>query len=280
MNLPNPSDLIKQRVSCRNFTNRKLDEQTAFSLRTACSTLTQTPFNTAVTFEILNQHIDGVARIGTYGTVKNPAAFLYGHCEITPIAYCGYGYLLEKLILFATHLGLSSCWLGFYRRRSLQHDLNPPEGEAIPALGALGYPSGKTSAYGIVARSISAGRRRKDHGRLFFWQDFSTPFDLSKGGPFGEALEMVRIAPSAGNLQPWRIVVSDDGGVVHFYADLSESYGGLIRKSLKWIDIGIAMCHLDLVLAEQGTTGSWVIEPPKLEGGTRNTEYVASWRSD
>jgi nitroreductase len=280
VNLPNPSDLIKQRVSCRNFTERKLDERTTVALQAACDTLALSPFDDVISLKVLNQHIEGVAKIGTYGTVKNPAAFLYGHCEMTPIAYCGYGYLLEKLILLATHLGLSSCWLGFYRRRSLGYDLNPPEGEAIPAIGVLGYPSDKKTVYGIVARSISAGRRRKDHRRLFFHQSFSTPFDLSAGGPIAEALEMVRIAPSAGNLQPWRIVVGHDGSAVHVYADLSESYGGLIRKSLKWIDIGIAMCHLDLVLAEQGTTGSWTIDPPKLDGGTHDTEYVASWRSD
>ena len=223
--------------------------------------------------------MEGSAKIGTYGTVKNPSAFIHGYAKENGIAYCGYGYVLEQLILLATSLGLSSCWLGFYRRGALRHDLNPPQGEVIPAVVALGYPSGQKTAYSVVARSISAGRRRKDHRHLFFSRDFRTPLDLTRGGALNDALEMVRISPSAANLQPWRIVVDSGGDAVHFYVNLSEPYGGLIRKDLKWIDIGIGMCHLDLVLREQGITGGWTIDAPQLVGGTRKFEYVSTWRA-
>jgi len=60
---------------------------------------------------------------------------------------------------------------------------------------------------------------------------------------------MVRIAPSASNKQPWRIVKIE--GAWHFFLERTKGYGdGIIFKLLKLADIqrldmGIAMCHFE-----------------------------------
>jgi nitroreductase len=305
---------MEKRVSCRDFSELPLEKSTVDTIANACKSLTTTPFGDRMAFGLLEQHIEGRVKIGTYGTVKNPAAFVYGFSQLGPLAYCGYGYLMEQIILLATELGLSSCWLGFYRRRPLQRSLAPPKGYVIPAVGVIGYASKKTSTYGTLAARVSADRRRKKPTQLFFDGAFDTPLDLSGSGALEHALAMLRLAPSSGNLQPWRLIVErgsrrggrrggqrvdrnggrrgaaagkrsedgraprqgQDGAIVHFYVDLSESYGGLIRKSLKWIDMGICMCHFDLALIENELPGEWLIDDPRLETGNDKVVYVAS----
>jgi hypothetical protein len=122
---------------------------------------------------------------------------------------------------------------------------------------------------------VGARRRRRSPGELFFLDSFSHSFDPVSDNKYAKAFEMVRIAPSSGNLQPWRAVVAGDE--VHFFSDFSDSYGGIIRGSLKWVDIGIAMCHFELALWEQGIKGSWKIKEPENIDAPQPVKYVATW---
>ena len=268
---------MERRFSCRNFSKQRIDEVTFEALENACRQLTETPFGHPVEFGIQELGAGGRVKLGTYGTVTDPYAFIYGYAAADPMVNAGYGYLFEQLILLATSLGLATCWLGFFRRRGLLKALNPPPGCTIPAVSPIGYPSGKLSIYGAMARSISAGRRRKAPSELFFLESFQQPFEHLEDGIVGTALKMVRIAPSAGNLQPWRLLIQEGGATIHFFADLGEPYGGLIRKSLKWLDIGIAMCHLDLAMRERGVVGRWVRLDQVPYSGSETIAYVATW---
>ena len=271
-----PTEFMKRRVSCRTFTEQAIDEVTIGILEKACNRLKRTPFGAGVELGILDQKTVGGVRLGTYGTVKNPAAVLYGFSKVSLLGYAGFGFLLEQLVLLAISLGLATCWLGFYRRKGLLKALEPPGGYTIPAVSTIGYPSGRRSVYGVVAHSISAGRRRKDPSELFFEGSFRVPFVPVGGGILATALEMVRIAPSARNLQPWRLVIEGNGGRIHFFADLSETHDGR-NNSLKWLDVGIAMCHLDLTMREQGVVGEWVTIDPGIAEGAGSSTYVATW---
>ncbi len=97
------------------------------------------------------------------------------------------------------------------------------------------------------------------------------------------------MAPSATNKQPWRIVRR--GGDWHFYLQRSKAYGkgsaraslafGLLRiADLQRVDLGIAMCHFDLVARELGLSGAPVVDGP-ADSATLppGAEYSATWRS-
>lgn len=60
----------------------------------------------------------------------------------------------------------------------------------------------------------------------FLIEDFHTPLTQDMTGAYAQPLEMVRLAPSAKNAQPWR--VRRTGDAYHFYADykpgLSKGY--------------------------------------------------------
>ena len=110
-----------------------------------------------------------------------------------------------------------------------------------------------------------------------------------------EALETLRLAPSASNRQPWRALVA--GEQVHLYLRRTPGYHRAGGMDLQRLDIGIAMAHLELALraADPGKAGRGRWEPPgpgePADRGRRaredrgassfqNLEYMASWRTD
>ena len=113
---------------------------------------------------------------------------------------------------------------------------------------------------------------RLDFEALFFDGDTSTPLSREKAGVLALPLEMVRLAPSAVNKQPWRVIVKD--GAAHFYCKRSKGVGGG-QLDMQMIDLGIALCHFDLTAQECGLDMEFVQEDPRL---AEDMEYVASYR--
>ncbi len=82
-------------------------------------------------------------------------------------------------------------------------------------------------------------------------------------------VEAARIAPSAKNLQPWRLIVVQDPGLLeelvpvcmgqNFVADAGALIVGLVDNS-KWadVDLSIALDHLSLEAVELGYGTCWI----------------------
>jgi hypothetical protein len=71
----------------------------------------------------------------------------------------------------------------------------------------------------------------------------------------------------------------------HFYMVRSKGYGKgsalftvLRIADLQRVDLGIAMCHFELVARESGLGGSWVAADPGLALPGPGIEYTATWR--
>ena len=107
---------------------------------------------------------------------------------------------------------------------------------------------------------------------LFFDGDASTPLSREKAGNLAVPLEMVRLAPSAVNKQPWRVIVKD--GTAHFYCKRSKGMGGG-DLDMQMIDMGIALCHFALAARECGLDAEFMQNDPGL---TEDMAYVASYR--
>ena len=89
-------------------------------------------------------------------------------------------------------------------------------------------------------------------------------------------MEMVRLAPSAVNKQPWRVVVEDDA--VHFFEKHSlGTEGG--SMDMQRIDVGIAVCHFHLALLETGRTGHFERKMPEVSL-PKDMSYIVSWVLD
>ena len=95
---------------------------------------------------------------------------------------------------------------------------------------------------------------------------------------------MVRLAPSASNKQPWRLIKV--GAAWHFYLRRTPGYGSgivarfLAKNDLQRVDMGIAMCHWELTAQEAGLKGSWANQNPGLALPDALTEYIVSWMPD
>ena len=91
-----------------------------------------------------------------------------------------------------------------------------------------------------------------------------------------------RLAPSASNKQPWRLLRVGD--CWHFYLQRTAGYGqgglaGLVvHGDLQRVDMGIAMCHFALAAHQLGLAGEWVVQKPGNGLEAVPWEYVVSWK--
>jgi hypothetical protein len=95
------------------------------------------------------------------------------------------------------------------------------------------------------------------------------------------ALEMVRLAPSASNKQPWRVIRK--GQRWHFYLRRSQGYRKRNHSlfgvaDMQRLDIGIAMSHFEMTGIELGLKGNWELQDPGIVPQQGTVEYVATWK--
>jgi hypothetical protein len=217
--------------------------------------------------------------LGTYGVIKNARYFLAGTIKDTPLAMEDLGYCMEILILKATALGLGTCWLGgTFQARSFAQAAGLREGKILPTVSPVGYPADEKSLTEKIMRRFAGSDHRKPWPDIFFANDFSKPLTQAQAGKYCDALENLRLAPSASNKQPWRVLYDAKlKNTFHFFLERSLQYKMLGIVHLQDIDMGIAMSHFDLTLQELGIKGKWQVytDAPK----EKSLDYIVSWRS-
>jgi hypothetical protein len=109
---------------------------------------------------------------------------------------------------------------------------------------------------------------------LFFDGSFDTPLSEEKAGDLRIPLEMVRLAPSAVNKQPWRVVITDHQA--HFYEYRSRGYMDGTGWDIQKIDMGIALSHFELAAGECGLEVTFTLEDPGLKT-EENMIYIGSY---
>jgi nitroreductase len=203
----------------------------------------------------------GRVRIGTYGLIAGPRAFIAGVVRRAPLACVDFGYCMEGIILSATELGLDTCWVGgVFGRGVIAQALKAGRDEFAPATSPVGHAAERPSIQEIASRIDSRPHTRLDFGQLFFeaGKDGSWA-SLSEPGDWKDVLEAVRIGPSARNMQPWRIVVDRRSGeALHLVLHENRFYNNVLGATkLQELDMGIAMRHVEVAAAELGIKGSW-----------------------
>ena len=92
------------------------------------------------------------------------------------------------------------------------------------------------------------------------------------------ALEWVRLAPSAGNKQPWRLVYNSDENRVDFFIDRGKTKKNGLYWRLNFLDIGITMAHFELAYLDAKILGDWKDYATNLKYPYEFPyEYVISW---
>ena len=278
-------EIIKERRSIRNYKPLVLEDKDKNKIMDYINTL-KGPFNTKVRFQLVEESSiaeKSGGKIGTYGFIKGATTYIAAIAEEEGGYLEDIGYMLEELILYVTDLGLGTCWLGgtFNRGQFSQH-LMIKNNEVLPIVTPIGFPKEKMSLMEKAIRFTAGSNNRKPWTELFYNRDFSSPLKENEAGKYGEALEMVRLAPSASNKQPWRIIKENNQW--HFYLKYSKGYAEGLGFNIQKVDIGIAMCHFEMTLRELGVNGNWVIKQEKNEVDKvgapevmKDSKYIASW---
>jgi nitroreductase len=280
------TELIRRRRSCRKYLDKPLAGQTRRSLEAFLATGPAGPFGGRARFALVaaaEEDRSALTGLGTYGFIRGASAFIVGAIERLPRGLEDYGSLLERAILRATDLGLATCWLGgTFSKSGFARKIGLAAGELLPAVAAVGYARDDSFSKDRIRKMAGANFRRPAE-ELSFNGTFDSPLSPADRGPYAEALEMVRWAPSASNRQPWRIVRTPTGW--HFYLARTQGYGkgtllfSVLRLAdLQRVDMGIAMCHFELAAREAGLAGGWVIEDPGIATAQAGVEYTATWR--
>lgn len=103
---------------------------------------------------------------------------------------------------------------------------------------------------------------------------FDKPLLVENAEELQSALELVRLAPSAVNGQPWRVVRCGDR--VHFYEKRGRGMAS-DTWDIQKIDMGIALCHFELGAVESGLCPVLYVEDPGLPGQD-GLIYIASFK--
>jgi nitroreductase len=278
------TELVTQRYSCRNYLEAPIDEETWNLLGRFLSSSQVGPFGTPVRLGLLaasNGDQSALRGLGTYGFIKGATGFIAGAVGRGKRNLEDFGYVMERAILFATDLDLGTCWLGgTFTKSRFARRLGVRDGEEVPAVTAIGYDAKRAYPPDSVSRRVAGSNHRLPWETLFFKGQFGTPLLPESAGDYVTALEMVRLGPSASNKQPWRIVRRDESW--HFFIERSLLYGPRTLRlvgiaDMQRLDIGIAMCHFELVARELGLQGEWGSDVPTGVVPGSRIEYSATW---
>lgn len=269
--MENVTELIAARRSVRTYDSRALDESTKEKLLSYANTI-QNSFNIPVKFKFLDAKKDGL----TCPVVSGTELYVGGKIENVPKASVAFGYSFEEFVLYAQSLGVGTVWLGgTMNRAAFEQAMELSEDEMMPCATPVGYTAKKMSIRENMMRKAIKADERLPFEELFFEGSFDNPLTKEKAGKFAEPLEMVRLAPSAVNKQPWRIVVADNA--VHFYLKRSKGFSHEGKLDMQMIDMGIALCHFALTAKENGLSIELVQDDPKL-ASNYDVEYIASYQ--
>lgn len=272
------TEIIKKRLSVRTYLTQPLTTEVKETLRGFFSSL-RGPFGASVRFELMERDSalkESRAKLGTYGVIRGASTYIGAVVEKADKDLEDFGYSLEKVILLATSLGLGTCWLGgTFKKSEFAKAIELTDHEILPCITPIGYPNSNKSLIDSAMRFAAGSKNRKGWNELFFSGDFSHGLSESEAGEYVTPLEMLRLAPSASNKQPWRIV--KDINKIHFYLQHTKGYAKMLSYDLQRVDMGIAMCHFELTAKELGIEGKWHISAPRNINTPQDTEYIVSW---
>lgn len=276
MNIP-VEKTIKKRRSVRTYEERKLTEDDKKKLKAFADTLSN-PFGEKVNFHFVEKTTEASGeKLGTYGVIKGANYYIGASVANTEFGLEAVGYDFENLILYATHLGLGTVWLAAtFSRDKFSTAMGIKSEDLFPAISPVGYPVEKKRMKEALMRKLMKSDQRKPWETLFFSNGFSSPLTEKEAGSYAVPLEMLRLAPSATNAQPWRVV--KEGNVYHFY-ETHNANSKEEDKAIKRVDLGIGIAHFHQTAMERGLSGKFEKLSQQNFEVPENTNYIISWVS-
>lgn len=271
-------ELIKMRTSCRSYNRRDIENIALQKLEGYIKRINEEA-KIKVRFVFINSkdiNAGKINNLGTYGVISGANSFIVGILDKDEKDALEFGYLFEKIMLFATDLGLQTCWLGgTFNKNDFKQNIGLLENEFIPIVSPVGIKKEKPRVFESAMRAVIGANKRKPWSELFFEKDSAVPLNENSAGSYAVPIEMVRLGPSASNKQPWRLI--KDNGAFHFFLCRTKGYGATLYDMQK-NDIGIAKCHFELSANELGLKGKW--QEIKSMNIPNKWEYISTWSKE
>ena len=257
-------ETIRARRSVRTYRGNPLTANQKAELTAAIASAVN-PFGGEVAIRLADVDIAGPYRPGTYGVIRGARNYLLMGMADDDRSQLAAGFMMEQVVLRATALGLGTCWIAAtFKGSDFARLAQMPDGLSLRIVSPVGEPAEKKSLLERLTRTVARSSTRKPFGDLFFVDDFSTP--LQSDSKFGLPLEMLRLAPSSTNSQPWRALV--EGDTVHFFCR---------PGSCALIDLGIGLSHFALTCDRLNLSGDWQRLPQPPTPAHASLRYVISY---
>lgn len=258
-------EAMKERRSVRTFNGEPLTDDQVNALNGIVAQA-EDPFGGDVAIRLKSFDLRAGYRPGTYGMIRGASDFFLVAFADDRMSSLSAGFRFEQVVLRAWEMGLGTCWIaGTFKDADFNSGEEWTSGERLRVVCPVGVTA-EPRLFEKVARITFGSKNRKPFGRMFFQDKVGRPVDADS--PFREALEMMRLAPSSRNSQPWHAVVK--GKTVHFY---SEG-----KSPLAPVDMGIGICHFCETERFLGRNGSITVIPDH-PAPLRDWEYVATYTS-
>lgn len=163
------------------------------------------------------------------------------------------GYMLQQMDLYFSANGLGSCWLGI-----------PQPTKEVTDASNLEF---------IILMSFGNSKEALHRGNV---SEFNRKplADITNITDAEELLEPTRLAPSAINLQNWYF--TGDKQEIHAYSVKPNFLRNIIGGSYYPVNIGIALCHLQLAAEHNGGKTNFVFENVGDKNTPKGLDYVAT----
>ncbi len=241
-------EVIKKRRSWRTFTKETISGNYLAHLIQFIDEMAPAPFGSKIRFKIISGRelsSDELKGLGTYGVIKNCSTFIVGAVQKGDHALVDFGHAMERIVLKTSQMGLQSCWLGgTFSRSNFSESIELEDNEILPAVIAIGHGTEKRGVVDNIIAWTAKSKNRHPSEKLFFNTDFSAPIVENEEIYF----ELVRLAPSASNKQPWRVVKHGDDFDFYLHRDAkyTKNLDRLRLVDLQQVDMGIALSHFEI----------------------------------
>lgn len=272
--LGNARDVIQNRRSVRGFSGEVVTESQKNKMRTALDS-GRNPFRSAHRFDFVSRAENEDVKLGTYGVIKGAKDYLVSAMFQGPESLEALGFDMEYAVLEAESLGLGTCWLGgTFNKGQFAQAIQLKSEEILPIVIPVGKPAPKDGLLGRFIRNVAGSNDRKAFDQIFYEEDFAKGLSIERSEDAYDALEAVRLAPSASNKQPWRVVKR--GNRFDFYLAHTKGYAEKLSYDIQRVDLGIAVCHFDVVMLSKGISGQW-LKHDDAEIQSEEMSYIISW---
>jgi nitroreductase len=270
-------EIIKKRQSSRTFNQVALKPADKQYIESFIIKNSKGLENEVVNFRIIEKNDTDKQMKLDYGLIQGQNTYILGTSKSTVESRVNYGYLMEKVVLKATEMNLSTCWVGYFDKTYF-NEVSVEAGFEIPSIVIIGYSEDMHSYLDKFIRLTVYAPRRNRWDKLFSNYKTNAPLAPEYVKEYSDSLEMVRLAPSSVNSQPWRVFFDETLNEFHFYKkSISKRYE---LRGLHDIDMGIAMSHFELTSLQNGLSGSWLKHAKENVNSIDDLQYIMTWRCE